>query len=374
MSIIIKEVLKETELDDFIRFPERLYKDEENFIPPIRNEEIKTFAHNVNPAFEYCDARLWLAIRDNKVVGRVAGIINHKYNDNHDSKYARFGWLDFIEDKEVLEKLLHTVEVWSTENEIYTIHGPIGFTSFDPSGVLVEGFNEIPTSYAHFNYPYYDKLLRECGYDKDVDWIEYNVPMPDEIPERITRGATMVKNRYNLHPVKIRNRRHLLKYTSEVFKLINRSYSGLYGFSEFSKSQVKQLINANWFILKRAYISLIVDENDKLVGFGLAFPSLSKALKKINGVMTLKSYLTLFKAIRNHKTVDLLLIAVRKDYQSKGVHAMIFNEIGKDFIKNKIEDIETTKELETNLKINQLWSKLDARQHKRARCYIKTLK
>ncbi len=371
--IIIKEVLKEAELNDFIRFPERLYKGVEYFIPPIRSEEVKTFAQNVNPAFEYCDARLWVAIRDNKIVGRVAGIINHRYNENRKIKNVRFGWLDFIEDKEVLKKLLHTVEVWGTENGLDTIHGPIGFTSFDPSGVLVEGFNEIPTTYAHYNFPYYDKFLRDCGYTKDIDWVEFNLIMPKQIPGRIQRGAEIVQQRYNLNPVKIRNRRHLLKYTSEVFKLINRSYSKLYGFSEISKTQAKQLINANWFILKKAYISLIVDDNNKLVGFGLAFPSLSEALKKLNGVVTWRGYFTLYKTIRHHKTVDLLLIAVRHDYQNKGVNAMIFNEIAKEFLKNKIEDIETTKELETNLKVTQLWNKLDARQHKRTRCYIKNL-
>ena len=374
MSLIIKEVLKEKELNDFIRFPEHLYKHVSNFIPPVRSEEVKTFSQDANPAYEYCDARLWLAIRDNKIVGRIAGIINHRYNSNREEKYARFGWLDFIEDKEVLEKLLHTVEVWATENDIYTVHGPIGFTSFDPSGVLVEGFDEIPTTYAHYNYPYYGKLLEECGYTKDIDWIEFNVKMPDSIPERIQRGAHMVQARYNLHPIKIKNRRHLLKYTGDVFKLINRSYSGLYGFSEISKNQAKQLINANWFILRKAYISLIADENDKLVGFGLAFPSLAKAVKKLNGTTSLRGYMTLFKALNNHKTVDLLLIAVRQDYQSKGVHAMIFNEIAKKFLKNNIEDIETTKELETNLKVNQLWNKLEnTRQHKRSRCYIKRL-
>ncbi len=374
MSIIIKEVLKENELNEFIRFPERLYKGIGNYIPPVRSEEEKTFAVDINPAFEYCDARLWLALRDNKVVGRVAGIINHRYNDLHNEKYARFGWLDFIEDQEVLQKLMHTVEVWATENNAVKIHGPIGFTSFDPSGVLVEGFEEMPTTYAHYNFPYYNDLLEKTGYRKDVDWIEFNVNMPKEIPERIARGAEMVKNRYNLHTLKVKNRRQLLKHTGEVFKLINKSYAGLYGFSEISKAQAKQLINANWFILRHAYISLVADESDKLVGFGLAFPSMSEALKKINGRITLKGYLSIFKGLRQHKTVDLLLIAVRHDYQSKGVHAMIFDDMGRTFIQKGILDIETTKELETNRKVNQLWNKLDARQHKRSRCYIKQLK
>lgn len=374
MTIIIKEVLKEKELNDFIRFPEGLYQDVPNFIPPIRSQEVKNFSPDFNPAYEYCDARLWLALRNKKVVGRIAGIINHRYNEGREQKYARFGWLDFVEDLEVLKKLMHKVEIWALENDADLIHGPIGFTSFDPSGILVEGFDEMPTTYAHYNYPYYASMLEACGYTKDVDWVEYNLTVPEQIPERILRGAQMVEQRYNLHAIPIKNRRQLLKRTGEAFKLINRAYTGLYGFTEISKNQAKQLINSNWFILKRAYIAMIADENDKLIGFGLGFPSLSAALKKINGSMSLRGFLTLFQVLKYHHTIDLLLIAVREDFQNKGVNAMIFNEIAKKIYQNGVLEIETTKELETNLKVNQLWSKLDARQHKRSRCYVKPLK
>ena len=373
MAIIIKEVLKDRELEDFIRFPEKLFADVDTYIAPIRTEEIKTFAYDVNPAYEYCDARLWLALKNNKVVGRVAGIINNRYNETKEVNYARFGWIDFIEDQEVVDKLMHKVEVWAKENGADVVHGPLGFTSFDPSGIIMQGFDEIPTSYARYNAPYYSQLLENAGYNKDIDWIEFNISVPKQIPERIVKGAELVKQRYNLHSLNIRNRRHLLKYTGEVFKLLNRSYSGLYGFSEISKTQAKQLINANWLLLKHAYISLVADEMEKIVGFGLAFPSLSEPLRKAKGVLTLKSYINVYKNLRSHTTVDLLLIAVRSDYQSKGVHAMIFNQIAEKFIKNGVTNIETTKELETNLKVNQLWNKLDSRQHKRSRCYIKNL-
>lgn len=373
MELKIKEVSSKKELKDFIKFPDKLYSGSKYYTPNLHIAEINTFSHEKNPAFEFCKAKYWLVYRNEKVVGRVAGVINYKYNKKHKIKYARFGWLDFIEDKEVLELLLNRVEKWATECNMEYLHGPLGFTSFDASGVLVEGFDEMPATFAHYNYSYYPDLIEKYGYEKDVDWIEYNLKVPENVPEKVSKGAELISKRYKLHAVKSKNIKDLLRYFDELFELLNVTYKDLYGFTEITSKQAVNLKKQFLSFLNPEYISLVLNEKDELIGFGISMPSLSKALIKSKGKLFPFGYLRIMHALRKNDTVDLLLIAIKPEYQNKGLIAIIFNKIMQTVIKNNITNVETTRELEDNKKVQHLWNDYESRQHKRTRCYIKKL-
>ncbi len=373
MELKIKEVSSKKELRDFIKFPDKLYSGSKYYVPPLHIAEINTFSHEKNPAFEFCKAKYWLVYRNGKVVGRVAGVINYKYNKKHKIKYARFGWLDFIEDKEVLELLLNRVEKWATECNMEYLHGPLGFTSFDPSGVLVEGFDEMPATFAHYNYSYYPDLIEKYGYEKDTDWIEYNLKVPENVPEKVSKGAELISKRYKLHAAKGKNIKDLLRYFDELFEILNVTYKDLYGFTEITSKQAVNLKKQFQSLLNPDYVSLVLNEKDELVGFGISMPSLSKALIKSKGKLFPFGYLRIMHALRKNDTVDLLLIAIKPEYQNKGLIAIIFNKIMQTVIKNNITNVETTRELEDNKKVQHLWNDYESRQHKRTRCYIKKL-
>ncbi|KXK37510.1 MAG: hypothetical protein UZ09_BCD002001971 [Bacteroidetes bacterium OLB9] len=373
MGLIIKEISTKKELKEFIKFPDKLYSGNQFYVPAIHEKELQTLSFDKNPAFEFCRAKYWIAYEDGVIVGRIAGIINNKYNEKHNVKYARFGWLDFVDDKKVLMLLFQAVRRWALSQKMEYIHGPLGFSSFDASGILVDGFDEMPTSFANYNFPYYPKLIEELGYKKDVDWVEYNVKVPKTVPEKFLKGAELVKQRHNLHSAIIRNKKDLLKYSDDVFNLLNAEYNELYAFTELSYKQIEVLKEQFISILKPEYVSIILNSSNEVVAFGITIPSLSKAQQKAKGRLFPFGFMQIKRALQTNDTVDLLLIAVKKDYQNKGVNGIIFSEIISEFIKNGITNIETTRNLENNLNINNLWKKFVCRQHKRSRCYIKQL-
>ena len=373
MELIIKEVSTKKELRDFIKFPDKLYKGNQFYVPALHRSEMQKLLPEKNPAFEFCKAKYWLAYANNKIVGRVAGIINYRYNEKHNKKYARFGWLDFVEQKTVVEKLMQTVEDWAKQNNAEILHGPLGFSSFDASGVLVEGFNELPTSFAHYNFPYYATLIEQLGYEKEVDWVEYNVKVPESVPDNFISIANLVQKRYKLHRVELKSKNELKKYAQDIFTLLNKEYNDLYAFSELTNSQINALTKEFITFINPEYVSIILNESNNLVAFGITLPSLSKALQKSKGKLFPFGFLHIMHALRKNDTVDTLLIAINKEYQNKGLHTIIFTDIYKTFKKNGITNIETTRELDDNFNVNNLWKKFDYRQHKRARAYIKKL-
>jgi hypothetical protein len=253
------------------------------------------------------------------------------------------------------------------------LHGPLGFTSFDNSGILVEGFDELPTSNAHYNYPYYGPFVEKCGYSKEIDWVEYKLTVPEKVPENVTRCAQVIKQRYRLHEVKIKYRKEFLQYADDIFNLVNVSYKDLPIFSEINQGQKIALSQQFLRFLKPGYVSLIQDEQDNLVGLGISTPSIAKALKKCNGRLFPFGFLRIFRALKKNDTVDLLLIAIRPDLQNKGLHAIIFDKIMHTLIRDKIIYVESNRELEDNTKVNNLWHHYEHRQHKRVRCYYKKL-
>lgn len=374
MAITIREVKSLNDLKIFAKFSNKLYNANEFYVPQLISEEIKTLSKSKNPAFEFCEAKYWLALdSSSKVVGRVAAIINHKYNQKTGIRYVRFGWLDFIEDKEVLKMLLQAVESWASEKNGAYIHGPLGFSDFDASGMLVEGFDELATAYGKYNYAYYSKFIEQLGYKKEIDWVEYNVLVPQAIPERFLQMAKFIGERYNLHCAKFTSTKELLKYSHQVFTLLNKEYENIYGYSELSSKQIDQLKKHFIPLLRLKYVSVVMDSEKKVVGFGICLPSLSKALKKGGGTLFPFGFLYIKKALRDNDTLDTLLIAIDSAYKDKGVNALIFNDLGVSIIGSKITNIETTRELENNFKVKNLWSKLEHRLHKRARCYIKNI-
>jgi len=373
MSLIIKEVSTKKELKEFIKFPDNLYIGNRFYIPAIHKMELQTLFFKTNPAFEFCRTKYWLVIKGEIIVGRIAGIINDKYNKKHNTKIARFGWLDFVENENVLKLLIDTVEKWAKENNMNCMQGPLGFTSFDASGFLIEGFNEIPTSFAHYNFPYYPKLIETHGYRKDIDWVEYTIKVPDIIPEQIIKGSKTIQERYNLHQLEIKKTKDILSYADELFIILNESYKDLYAFTELSKKQINNLKKHFISLIKIEYVSIVLNNKNDLVAFGISIPSMSTALKKANGKLFPFGYFRIWKALYKNDTVDLLLIGVKPEYQNKGVHAIIFEKLGQTFKKRKIKYLETTRELENNNKVIQLWSGYEHRLHKRSRCYIKKI-
>ena len=368
----IKEVNTNSLLKEFISFQYKLYKGNKYFIPPLRLDEKKTLDKKLNPAIDFCEAKYWLVYKNDKIAGRIAGIINHKYIDKWKVKKARFGWIDFIDDEKVSSLLLNTVENWAKEKGMDGIHGPLGFTDMDGEGMLIEGFEEESTLGSIYNYSYYPDHLNKLNYEKDVDWVEYSAKIPDSITDKIERIAKISAERNKLTLLKLKTAKEVSKYAYDVFYMINETYKDLYGFVELSDKQIDGYVKQYFSFVRPEYVPLIVDEHGKLAGFGITMPSLNKALKKMNGRLLPFGFLMLLREMKRSKSLDLYLTAVRTDMQNKGVNAMLMDCIYRICIKNGIKTVETNRELETNIKVQSQWKFFETRQHKRRRCFKKT--
>ena len=370
MNILIKEVKTKKELRKFVAFPYKLYKGNKYWIPPLKNDEFNILDKEKNPAFNFCDVKLWLAYENEEVVGRIAGIINYRYIEKWENKYARFGWIDFVDDENVSKALLETMEKWAKENGMEAVHGPLGFTDLDREGMLIEGFEELGTIATIYNYPYYSKHLEKYGYSKDVDWIEFEVRVPEKVPEKIERIANIVKKKYKLSALKTKSSKDLKPYTKEIFKVLNDAFEHLYGFVPLTEKQIENYIKQYIGIIPHKYISIILDESGKIAAFGITMPSLSKAFQKAKGRLLPFGSIHVLKALKHNNLVDLYLVAVRPDFQGKGINTLLFKDLIQTYIEHKIERAETNIELENNTKVQAQWKFYDRRQHKRRRCFI----
>jgi hypothetical protein len=373
MSFEIKEVLDNTSLKQFIKFPYDLYKGNKYWVPPLFYDEMNTLRKDKNPAFEFCKAKYWLAFKDGKIAGRIAAILNQKYINKWNDKYLRFGWIDFIDDEQVSNALFDTIESWARLKKMTAIHGPLGFTDMDNEGTLIEGFEELGTLATIYNYPYYPKHIERCGYEKDVDWIEFAVKPPPIVPEIIEKIAERTKKKNNLKVLKIKKAKDLLPYASEIFEVINDAYKDLYGFVQLSEKQIAMYIKQYFGFIRPEYVPVVLDSNGKVAAFGITMPSLSKALQKAKGRLFPFGFIYILRAMHKNDRADLYLVAVRPDLQDKGVNAILMHEMNKTYIKEKIIEVETNPELENNLKVQAQWKLMEKRQHKRRRCYIKHL-
>jgi N-acetylglutamate synthase-like GNAT family acetyltransferase len=333
-----------------------------------------TLSPEKNHAFEVCEAKYWLAYDEkDKVVGRVAGIINHRYNEKTGEKICRFGWIDFVDNQEVSKALMQAVENYAREKGMDTINGPMGFLEFDAAGVLVEGFDQLPTAYGKYNAPYYESHLLSLGYVKDVDFVEYRIMVPEVIPERYARMAQLVSVKNDLHEAPISNRSELTPYLDSVFKCLNSAYSKLHGFSELTPGQCEDLKKQFVTNINVDYLSIVLDADEKVIGFGVALPSLAVAMQKAKGSLFPFGWLHMLRALKKNDTIDLLLIAIDEKYKNKGVNAMIFHKFAQGITKNGVKYIESTRELEDNTSVQNLWQYLEHTLTKRARTYLKKL-
>lgn len=362
-------------LTKFVKFGINLYRNSDCYVPPLVSEEVETLMPSKNPAFDYCQAQAFLAWRDGKIVGRIVGIINNLVNQRTGTNTARFGYVEFIDDAQVCKALFDAVEQWARDNGCTAIIGPMGFTDMDHEGMLIEGFDQMGTMATIYNPPYYPQMLEQLGYRKDTDWVEFRVQVPKEVPEKFQRIASLVERKYGLHSVKFTSRRRLKEqYGQALFNLINEAYDGLYGYSPLNQRQIEYYIDAYLNILRLDCISVIVDADDQLVALGISMPSMSKALRKSRGRLWPFGWYHLLHGIYGkNDVVDLLLIAVKKEYLSRGVNAMIFADLIPIFNREGFREAESNIELEDNNSVQLQWQYFPHRQHRRRRAFRKDL-
>ena len=382
MSLIeIKKVESKKDLKTFIDFHYDLYEGNEYDVPNLFSDDMNTLSKDRNAAFEFCEAEYYLAYKEGKLVGRVAAIINHKANKKWNRKSVRFGWIDFIDDREVSKALMKAVEDYGKSKGMEDIIGPLGFTDMDPEGMLTWGFDQLGTMPTIYNYPYYPEHIEALGgFEVDNKYVENKLMVPDTVPEKYAKIAAMIQKRYNLHVVKL-NKKMIYKegYGQKIFDLINATYSHLYGYSELTQKQIDQYIKMYLGMLDLEFVTLIEDwTNDerKLVGVGITMPSLAVALKKCHrGRMLPFGWWHLLRAIKFHKTkiVDLLLIGIQPEYRAKGANALLFADLIPIYQKYGIEWGETQVEMESNTAVQGQWGPLNPIHHKSRNCYIKRI-
>ena len=378
MAITVKPVSSKKELRKFIRFNYEMYKENPYSVPDLYDDMLNTFNKKKNAAFEFCEAEYFLAYKDDKIVGRVAAIINNKANEVWDKKDVRFGWIDFIDDIEVTKALLEAVEQWGKERGMTHIIGPLGFTDFDAEGMLIEGFDQLSTMATIYNFPYYPEHMEKLGYTKDADWVEFKIYIPDAIPEKHQRISDLIQKKYNLKIKKYTSNKKVSKeYGQEIFELMNEAYSPLYGYSPLSQRQIQQYIKMYLPIIDLRMLTLITDEDDKLVAVGISMPSLSEALQKSRGRLLPLGWFYLLKALfmkKRAKMLDLLLVAVKPEYQNKGVNALLFSDLIPVYQKLGFIFAESNPELEMNGKVQAQWGYFETKQHKKRRAFAKEIK
>ena len=379
-SIQIKRVETKKDLKRFIEFHYDLYKGNPYDVPNLYSDEVNTLSKNKNAAFDFCEAEYFLALKEGKVVGRVAAIINNKANEKWDKKDVRFGWIDFIDDIEVSKALLKAVEDYGREKGMTSVVGPLGFTDMDPEGMLTWGFDQLGTMATIYNYDYYPKHMEKLGgWEKDNDYVEYRLDVPETAPEKYTKIAEMVEKRYNLHARKL-TKKEIFEggYGKKLFDLINVTYSHLYGFSELSERQIDQYVKMYFPLADLDLITVVEDGNkdNQLVGLAITIPSLTRALQKCHhGRLFPFGWWHLLRAIKFHKTevVDLLLIGVLPEYRSKGANSLVFADLIPRYVKYGFKWGETHVEMETNESVQSQWGPLDPTMHKKRRCYRKAI-
>lgn len=372
MSVEIRAIEPtKSELRKFTKFGISLYDGNPYFVPPLIHDDVNTLSPKVNPAFDFCECQCFMAYRDGKPVGRIAGIINTAVNKRTGKQDLRFGFLDFIDDDEVVDALFKACGDWGRQRGMTSMVGPMGFTDMDHEGMLVEGFEELGTMATIYNYPYYPRQLERLGFKPDAEWVEMAVTVPDEIPAKYARVAEIVRTRNNLKVLKFTSRKKIKEqYGEALFRLINEAYDSLYGYSPLTDRQIEYYIDMYLGILNLDFVTIVVDAQDQLVAVGISIQSFSRALQKSRGRLFPTGWWHLLKTLRGGSDiVDLLLIAVKPEYQNKGVNALLFADLIPHYIKAGFKHAETNPELAANHKVQSQWEYFETRQHKRRRSF-----
>ena len=376
MAVIISEVKTRKELKKFVQFGIDLYENCESFCPPLIFDELNTLDSKKNPAFDVCEAIYFLAYKDGKIVGRIAGIINKQANAHWNVQKVRFGWFDFIDDKEVSKALLDAVVAWVKSKGMNALNGPVGFTDLDHQGLLLEGYEYLSLMAALYNYPYYVEHFDAYGLTKEADWVEIRLKVPEVLPEKMSRVANLIADRYKVKATHVKNSKELIKrYGYSFFDLIDTAYKQLYNYSPLTEKQKKYYSDLYFPILNFDLVSLLVNEKDELVGVGVAMPNISKELRKTKGKLFPFGWYHLLKALnsKTYESSDLLLIAVRPDYQNKGINSLIFTDQLPFYQKHQVKYASVTAILETNMKSMSNFLLFDHEVYKRRRAYIKEI-
>lgn len=372
--IEIKQISSKKDIKKFVDFPTKLYKDCKYYAYPLRMDELALFNPKKNASYSDCDVALFLAYQDDKIVGRIAGVIQKVFNKKANVKNVRFTRFDAINSTEVAKALFDAVESWAKEKGMDTIHGPLGFSDLDREGMIIDGFDEMSTFEEGYNFEYYKDLMVNCGFEKDVDWLERKIYAPKETDPKVAKIAEVVQKRYKLRFAKEKTKRKLInKYKDEIFDLIDTAYGDLYGFVKLNEGMRKQLLSEFKMFVNLKYLIIIVNEKDEVISFGLAIPALNHALYKSKGRLTVPAVFRLFRALGKPKVVDFALIAVRPDYQNKGVNSLTMKYLMDNMAKFGVEYCETNLCLENNTKINQTWEYFKHDLHRRRRAWKKKI-
>lgn len=370
MSVIIKEVLNRSDLSKWVEFPNKLYKDNEYYVPFLKSDEMSTFTKSKNPAYEFCETKILLAYRDGEIVGRIAGLINHAYNKKWNKNAIRFTRFDFIDDYEVSAALYNEVARWGRERGYTEIMGPIGFTDMDHEGMLVYGYDEFNMSITFYNHPYYSDHMERLGLAKDIDWIEYRISVPTEIDPKIEGIANRVMEHSGLKLVTYSDRKVLYKEAFEAFDIVDKAFSVLYGTVPLTPAVIKRTIDDNIPLINMDYVCTVKNDKDEIVAFALMVPSIAKALKKSGGKLLPFGLFRMLRALKGkNDTLEMFFVAVKPDLQSTGVPAIMMHELLKVCIRNGVKYCETGPQLETNHAVHSMWRSFDKREHRRRRCF-----
>lgn len=374
MAIQIKEVSTPGELRKFIRFGIDMYKDCPYAAPPLLLDDLLNLARGKNPALEFCDAVYFMAYKDGKLAGRIAGIINPVANETWNHKNARFGWVDFIDDAGVVDALFNAVSVWAIGKGMEHLEGPLGFTDFDKEGALIEGYDEVATLATIYNHPYYIAHYERMGFTKAADWNEYRIKVPEVFPDRYMRIAGIVEQKYGLSVVEPRSKRELVRnYGARIFHLLNETYKNLYGFTKLNQQQIDFYIKLYFSFFRLDTVVVVIDRNKDVVALGIGMPSFTKALQKAKGSLFPLGWWYMIRSLYVNDTIDLYLMAVHPDYQGKGVNSMVFARMMPVAAKNGYKYSESNPELESNTRMSSQWDSFEYRQHKKRRVFIKKL-
>jgi hypothetical protein len=372
MSIHIKEIYTRKELKDFVKFPMELYKENPYYVPPLIEDELDTLDKNVNPVFYHAEARYFLAYKNNKIVGRVAALLNKKEAEIGEMK-QRFGWFDMIEDIEVANALLETVEKVAKENQLNRIEGPVGFSNMDKAGMLVYGFDKIATMITLYNHEYYSNFMEKLGFSTASEWVEYEMASP-VLGDKVIKMIDIVKQRYNLEVVPFSHKKEMMPYADQMFELLSETYGKLSSYVPLSQQQIEYYKQRYLKFLDPKFVICIKDSvTDKLMAFAISMPAYSKALQKANGKLLPFGWYHLWKATKENDSAAFYLIGIHPKLQGKGAIAIVFSEMSNAFKERGILKLETNPELADNVGVQLLWKDFDPTNHKRRRSYYKTI-
>lgn len=372
MGLKIIEVKSQTDIKEFVDLEFQIYKNHDYWVPPIRKDEVKALSPKTNPAYKFCDVKFWLAKRDGKPVGRIGAIINKDYNEKVGKKYGRINRIEFYDDQEVVDLLFNTAEKYLKDKGMKLIHGPLGFSNLDTQGLLVEGFDYLPSIGSVYHMPYYKDHFDRRGYEKENDWLEFRLTISEKAQEKANRGIELLKRRFGFEIVELKSKQDLKKYTHRIFEILNESFTELPYVATLNEDMISVYSEKYMDVLDPNFITLVRKDED-IIGFFIGLPNLSEAMRKAGGKLFPFGFVHVLKAFKNPKVIDMMLTGVVPEHHNSGVAVLLVGELQRRMLARGINTLETTGVFETNQNVIANWKNYEHVQHKRRRCYVKEL-